>query len=456
MITAPVVAVLGGGMAGLTAALRLREAGIRTVLLEAGERVGGPVGSERRDGWLLETGPTYLPPLPEAVGSLLERNGVRPDRIHPAGRQRRLIRTAGDLAVVPESTSELVSSPLLSLAGRMRLVREPFVERGGHPAETVREFGERRYGREMTRQFLEPAVAASTGGDPATLLAAPVIPQQVEAERTSGSILRGRMRAARDRRRAGIAAEPPWGLAGGMGQLPAGMAGALGEAVEPGSEVGSVVEAGGRFDVHISSGRIVTVDAVVVALPGLAAAGVVGSVTGLDGIAEAAARVPHLDAASIWLGFAPGAFPRLEGTGAIPGAGFDTPVISLGMHAAAIPGRTPAGAGMVTALLGGVRYGEVLRMSPSEMVEAVRDFLAPAGKWSADPEILGVRYWSGSLPQLDRSHLAVEAAIAAGRREVPAVAFCGAWLNGGSVGQVMAGGITAAEQVMSHLSGGER
>ena len=51
------VAVVGAGLAGLSAAWELREAGADTILLDAGRRPGGMIVTERRDEFVVEGGP---------------------------------------------------------------------------------------------------------------------------------------------------------------------------------------------------------------------------------------------------------------------------------------------------------------------------------------------------------------------------------------------------------------
>ena len=50
------VAIVGGGVAGLTAAHRLKQRGVRVVVYEASFRVGGAVWTDRREGYLAELG----------------------------------------------------------------------------------------------------------------------------------------------------------------------------------------------------------------------------------------------------------------------------------------------------------------------------------------------------------------------------------------------------------------
>ncbi|MFL5898572.1 MAG: FAD-dependent oxidoreductase [Solirubrobacterales bacterium] len=52
--------VVGGGPAGLVAAIRLAEGGVETTLLEAGSNLGGRAASERRAGFVLNQGPHAL------------------------------------------------------------------------------------------------------------------------------------------------------------------------------------------------------------------------------------------------------------------------------------------------------------------------------------------------------------------------------------------------------------
>src|SRR5947209_10497269 len=66
--------VIGGGISGLAAAHRLIERSrsqglaLEVQLLEAATRLGGIIRTERRDGFLIETGPdSFISEKPEAI-----------------------------------------------------------------------------------------------------------------------------------------------------------------------------------------------------------------------------------------------------------------------------------------------------------------------------------------------------------------------------------------------------
>ncbi len=69
------VVVIGGGLAGLSAAWRLKEAGAAVRLVEQSARVGGVVGSHQVDGYLFERGPTTVPAASPTLSRLIHACG---------------------------------------------------------------------------------------------------------------------------------------------------------------------------------------------------------------------------------------------------------------------------------------------------------------------------------------------------------------------------------------------
>jgi protoporphyrinogen/coproporphyrinogen III oxidase len=73
----PAAAVVGAGLAGLTAGFRLRQAGWRVTVFEASGRAGGRVQTVRREGFLIDTGASALAQSYSAYFSLAEELGLR-------------------------------------------------------------------------------------------------------------------------------------------------------------------------------------------------------------------------------------------------------------------------------------------------------------------------------------------------------------------------------------------
>ena len=151
------VAVIGGGLAGITAAIALAEAGAAVTLLEARPRLGGATCSFTRDGPVVDTGQHIFLGCCTAYRGLLDRLGMTAhaplqDRfdvtvLAPAGpdgqvRRGRLRRTAlpGPVHMLPA----LARYPFLSLAERSGLSRSALAMRRVDPADPV--VDEQRFG----------------------------------------------------------------------------------------------------------------------------------------------------------------------------------------------------------------------------------------------------------------------------------------------------------------------
>ncbi len=70
------VTVVGAGIAGLTAAFRLRQAGIDVTVLEAGDRVGGRLTTDTFDGYVIERGTQTITSTYATIAALLKELGL--------------------------------------------------------------------------------------------------------------------------------------------------------------------------------------------------------------------------------------------------------------------------------------------------------------------------------------------------------------------------------------------
>src|ERR1019366_1243598 len=169
----PRVAVIGGGHAGLAAAAQLRRIGVTPIVFERSEDVGGVVHAEQREGWVIDTGPCLAAEPDVAVRALLDAAGMDQCtvRASPAGATRRIV-LDGAPGPLPRTTSHFAASPLLSLAGRLRLLKERFVPAQRDASdESVDSFARRRFGDEMADRLFDPLLASTCAGDPKRIVA---------------------------------------------------------------------------------------------------------------------------------------------------------------------------------------------------------------------------------------------------------------------------------------------
>ena len=88
------VAIVGAGLAGLVAARQVAAAGVRPVVIEARDRVGGRILNEEiGDGKVVELGGQWIGPTQRRIGALAAELGVDTFPTHDRGRH--LIEMAG-------------------------------------------------------------------------------------------------------------------------------------------------------------------------------------------------------------------------------------------------------------------------------------------------------------------------------------------------------------------------
>ena len=207
------VAIIGGGISGLSAAYYLSRANISSTLFEARPRLGGViqterVQTERTEDCVVEAGPdSFLSTKPWAM-DLLRELGLENEVIGSNDHQRKtFIRRQGRMVKLPDGLQMLVptkilpmaASPLVSWQTKFRMALEYFRRPGAVPDHdrSVAEFVEEHYGREAVDYLAEPLLAGIYGGDPRELSVASVLPRFVELERQYGSLTRGVLRERR-------------------------------------------------------------------------------------------------------------------------------------------------------------------------------------------------------------------------------------------------------------------
>ncbi|EKP94049.1 protoporphyrinogen oxidase [Thermaerobacter subterraneus] len=251
-VAAPRVAVVGGGIAGLAAALRLLElarghgVALEVVLIEAGERLGGKVQTERAGSFVIEQGPDSLVASKPHGIQLARRLGLGEDLVGPGpAAGRTFIVREGRLQPMPEGFAlgvpvgarALWASPLFSLSGKLRASLEPLIPpRRDGADESVAAFLRRRLGRQVTERLAAPLLAGIASGDPERLSIRATFPQLVQLEREFGSLVRG---MARQRRARAAAARPAAAEAGSATGTPAAAAAAGAQARPAGGGPGS-------------------------------------------------------------------------------------------------------------------------------------------------------------------------------------------------------------------------
>jgi oxygen-dependent protoporphyrinogen oxidase len=455
------VAVVGGGITGLAAALRVIERGATVELLEAGARLGGTIHTIRRDGFVLETGPdSFITDKPWAL-DLCERMGLAADLVPTRETDRRTYVARGDrlhplpdgfLLLAPTSLGPLVRSPLFSWAGKLRMALDLVLPRrrdGGD--ESLAAFVRRRLGREALERVADPLASGIYTGDPERLSLAATMPRFAEMEaRHRSLILALRRRAAEARGVAGAR----YGLfvshRDGMGALVDALAARIPErAIHLRTTVEGLerTSTGWRLRTGDTS---VTADAVVLACPAPVAARLLRPLDGT--VASGLETISHASSAILTFGI------RSDDVShGLPGFGFVVPavdgrdVLACTFSSRKWPGRAPAGHDLVRLFVGGVRRAELLERDDAELVALARRELARFLDYRAEPLFVRVDRWMASMPQYTLGHEARVRGVEQRLARLRTVALAGNAYHGVGIPDCVRSGEAAADAVLAGL-----
>ncbi|HEU5171591.1 MAG TPA: protoporphyrinogen oxidase [Gemmatimonadales bacterium] len=449
----PAVGVIGAGVSGLAAAHRLAGLGHDVVVYEAGDRAGGVVRSERRDGFLAELGPNSFADSGGPAAELISEVGLDGRRVEadPAARRRYVVR-GGRPVPLPLSPPALLGSRLFSLRGKLAILREPFVPAA--PAdrdESVAAFVRRRFGAELLEYAAGPFVSGVYAGDAEALGVRYAFPKLHALELEHGSVLRGLVAGRRGGGAGGRRAPVLVSFRDGLQELPDALARGLGARVRLRAPVlgarregsGWIVRTGGAESRH---------DALVLAAPAHALASL--ELAAPEGARLGAlAGIPHPRVAALVLGFRRDEVDHpLDGFGMLVPAVERRRILGVIFSSTLFPGRAPGGHVTLTMFIGGIRHPE-LAVDDAEALTAtampdLRDLLGVRGT----PAFRTHACWPRAIPQYVVGYQRFLDAFAAIEEANPSLSFAGTARGGVALGDALRSGLDAAQRLQLQLA----
>jgi oxygen-dependent protoporphyrinogen oxidase len=444
------IAVVGGGITGLTAAWRLHAQGHPVTVFEQSNRLGGAVSTTIKDGWLVENGPNSLLESPQ-FDALVAGLGLEAECRYaaPAAKNRYLVR-GGRLVPVPMAPQKLLTSPLFSLRTKLRLFAEPFTRARVRLADmSLAAFVRDHFGQEIVDYAINPLVAGIYAGDPETLSTKYAFPKLWEIEQTHGSLIRGQIAAMKARRARG---EKPAArivsFARGLQTLPAALAARLpAGAVRRRAAVISASPGPPWKLVSRQDGLAATeeFDAVVLALPAAALAQLSLGVAGGHPLA-ALERIDYPPVASLFLGFRREQVAHpLDGFGALIPEVEHRSMLGVLFSSTLFADRAPAGHVALTVYVGGTRQPELARLAPEvlrpRVLADLRDLLGVRG----DPVFAHTTLWAHAIPQYNLGYERFLDAMTDAETQHPGLFIGGHVRDGISLANCIAAGQRLAE-----------
>jgi protoporphyrinogen/coproporphyrinogen III oxidase len=457
------IAIIGGGISGLSAAFALEEqrksgTQLEYILYEASPRLGGVLRTERVDGCLVEAGPDSFVTEKPWAADLCRALGLGDQLIGSNDADRKTyILTRGHLVEMPDGLMFMVPtkilptglSPLFSWKTKVRMAQELF-----HPPravdrdESVADFVERHYGREMVDRLADPLLSGVYGGESASLSVRAVLPRFAEMERTHGSLGRAMLAARKKMPKAKSKAAPLFtSLKQGMQHLAEAVVARLTpqalltntpvQAIQRG-ELGWVVSAGMQSDQF---------DAVILALPGPAAANALRMVS--NELASELGAVEYSSSITVGLGYDADVRHSLP-----PGFGFLVPrsegkrLLAATFVHNKFPHRAPEDRALLRCFFAGSNAESVWPLSDDQILGIVRNELQQIIGLRTAPLFARVYKWKSAMAQYSVGHLERLERIERLRQQLPGLTLAGNAYKGIGVPDCVRSGREAAKQAL--------
>src|ERR1039457_5793268 len=203
------VAIIGAGIAGLTAPFYLKRQGVPVTVYEAGRRVGGVIQSLRQDGFLAEFGPNTILETSPKIAQLVRDVGLESRKLatDPKAEARYVVRHGRPIEM-PGSPLGFFTTPLFTAKAKLAVLREPFMKpRRDAVEESIAQVVVRPFNQEFLDHAIDALVAGIYAGDPHKLSLPHGFPQLKALEDNYGSMIKGQIFGAR--RKSGEIAKDP-------------------------------------------------------------------------------------------------------------------------------------------------------------------------------------------------------------------------------------------------------
>jgi protoporphyrinogen/coproporphyrinogen III oxidase len=454
------VAIIGAGVAGLTAAYHLKRRGFRVVVYEATDRAGGVVMTERRDGYLAELGPNSLTVGRGRVGEVLSQLGLEASRVEaPREARKRYIVRKSKLVPLPTTPSQLLTTRLLSNGAKLAIFGEPLVEPGDSPMEeSVATFVRRRFNQEVLDYVANPFIAGIFAGDPEQLSARHALPRLHDLEHTHGSVVKalGQMMRAGGEKPGSPGPAGLMSFAGGLQEIPDALMRELRSEIRFKAPVIQLRRAPRGWTVNAAYQASELYDGVIYAAPAHCADDVDLAFEGGDRL-KTLTSISHPPVAVLALGFR-----REEVAHKLDGFGLLVPDVErrnlLGVifSSTLFPGRAPGGHVLLTSFVGGVRNPDLANADLTTLTARVMDDLRLLLGVRGEPTFRAFQLWPKAIPQYTLSYGRFKDIMDEAERRNPGLGLTGSYRDGVALGDVISAADQTAERIAGQVGAGER
>lgn len=483
------VIIVGGGVAGLGAAYKIRRAAdagheVDFVLVEKDDRLGGCLATEyvadpeTGERYIVDGGSDAFITSKPGVHRVAKMLGIFDDETPTMDENKKTLVVKGSKLVelpdgimmfAPTKILPMATTSLYSWPAKFRMALDIVLPRKEKWAEgdtaqqhdeTLESFVVRRMGRECLDRLAEPLVGGVHASDPGLMSLAATFPNLLEMEQKHGSLVLGfldqrkMVEAMKKKYPPKPGAKPKTFFSSfleGMQYFTEKLADAAGrENIRTGAGATSVERTeDGTWRVTLSDGEVLSGDAVIIATPAWVAEELTRGVD--ERSAELLGSIPFSSSATVPMAFKAEDCPfDTKFFGILCPLVENRPVMAITMSSAKWPGRTPDGRVLLRGFVGGPRNQEIMEKSDEELIEIVRQQLVDVVglKPDARPLFARVFRWTMGMPQYTMGHLDRMDELEARTADIAGLGLAGGSYRGVGIPNCLESGEGAVSKVL--------
>jgi len=440
------IAIIGGGITGLTTAYYLLKAQpeLSLTVFEATDRLGGKIKTTAKDGFIIEEGPDAISSRRPELWELVEELGMEDQVIWPKVRGFSILKNGKLHFIPPEmlrpypaNLAAIWGSGLFSTIAKLKASILPiFSGVRGRPinfeTETVHSFFSRRWGNEVSLNLFETLYGRIYGGGPASELALASLPRSAVLTSKQNSSAKS------------VGGNSPFlSFKLGMEQLVSEITGKITSAeILLNAPVEGLSESNVGFRLK-SRGNEWDFDEVIVCTAPHVASKITAEVS--PELSAELMSIPIQSSLLLSLVFQIENTPqKMVGSGFLLGLGENSPIKGCTYASLKWSGRAPDSSLLVRYFIDSDSYGE-------EQDKLLRDILKETERLfgiKEEPQIKVFSYWSEGYPLFDLKHIQRIEKIRAIEQQLKGIYLAGCYLDGAGIPDCLAQAKSMARRVL--------
>jgi protoporphyrinogen/coproporphyrinogen III oxidase len=462
------VAIVGGGIAGLTAAFYLQKIikeknlAIEIILIEASHRLGGKMQTVIRDGFTIERGPDSFLARKTSMIRLAKEVGMDGKLVpNSTGKSYVLVNEklysmpGGSIMGIPTEIGPFITTGLFSVPGKVRAAADFILPKSpSGKDQSLGGFFRRRLGNEVVENLIEPLLSGIYAGDIDQMSLMSTFPQFYQVEQKYRSLILGMKKTTPTQPKK---TEKKGEKKGGFLTFKTGLQ-SFAEAIEAkldpqsilkGHRVDKIVKREKQYELYLNNDETLLADSLVVATPHKITAAMFADYDFFEPLKS----VPSTSVATVALAFPEEAIKTdIDGTGFVVSRNGDYSITACTWTHKKWEHSTPKGKALLRCYVGRAGDETIVDLSDDQIVNIVLEDLNKTMDITMKPEFAVVSRWKEAMPQYTVGHKQrLETINEHIHQELPGVFIAGASYGGVGVPDCIDQGERAVKDVLEYF-----